>query len=82
MYTARGANWAVRGRPVSRRPGVPITDGPDGPGLTTPIKGEPKMGKIIVSENVTLDGVVQDDRGWFGGFRGKDYEEWAKVETD
>jgi dihydrofolate reductase len=40
------------------------------------------MGKIIVSENVTLDGVVQDDRGWFGGFRGKDYEEWAKVETD
>jgi dihydrofolate reductase len=40
------------------------------------------MGKIVVSENVTLDGVVEDYRGWFGGFRGKDYEEWAKVETD
>jgi dihydrofolate reductase len=40
------------------------------------------MGKIIISENVTLDGVVEDSRGWFGGFRGKDYEEWAKVETD
>jgi dihydrofolate reductase len=41
------------------------------------------MGKIVVSENVTLDGVVQDYRGWFGGFvGGKDYEEWAKVETD
>jgi len=39
------------------------------------------MGKIIVSENITLDGVVQDYRGWFGGFRGKDYDEWAKVET-
>jgi dihydrofolate reductase len=40
------------------------------------------MGKIVVSENVTLDGVVEDYRGWFGGFGGKDYEEWAKVETD
>jgi dihydrofolate reductase len=40
------------------------------------------MGKIIISENVTLDGVVEDSRGWFGGFRGKDYEEWAEVETD
>jgi dihydrofolate reductase len=41
------------------------------------------MGKIIVSENVTLDGVVEDARGWFGEFvSGKDYAEWAKVETD
>jgi dihydrofolate reductase len=46
------------------------------------------MGKIIVSENVSLDGVVQDPDGqegfrhggWFGESGGKDLEEWAKVE--
>ena len=45
------------------------------------------MGKIIVSENVTLDGVVQDPTGeegfkfggWSGQFGGKDFEEWAKI---
>jgi hypothetical protein len=31
MYTARGANWAARGRPVSRRRDVYITDRPDDP---------------------------------------------------
>ena len=31
VYTARGANWAARGRPVSRRRGVCITDRPDDP---------------------------------------------------
>jgi dihydrofolate reductase len=48
------------------------------------------MGKIIVSENVSLDGVVQDPTGeegfrlggWFGQFGAKDLEEWAKVELD
>ena len=48
------------------------------------------MGKIIISENVTLDGVVQDPTGeegfsrggWFLGVRDKDNEAWAKVETD
>jgi dihydrofolate reductase len=39
------------------------------------------MGKIIISQNVTIDGVAEDSRGWFGGFKGRDYEEWAKVET-
>jgi dihydrofolate reductase len=46
------------------------------------------MGKIVVSTNVTLDGVVQDPDGqegfsrggWFGQFGGKDLEEWSKVE--
>src|SRR5207248_5914174 len=32
IYTARGANWAARGRPVSRRRGVCITDRPNDPG--------------------------------------------------
>jgi dihydrofolate reductase len=46
------------------------------------------MGKIVVSENVSLDGVVQDPTGdegfkrggWFGQIGDKDREEWAKVE--
>jgi dihydrofolate reductase len=45
------------------------------------------MGKIVISTNVSLDGVVQDPDGaegsrlggWFGEFGGRDLEEWAKV---
>jgi dihydrofolate reductase len=45
------------------------------------------MGKIVISTNVTLDGVVQDPDGaegfkhggWFTRFGGKDLEEWTKV---
>jgi dihydrofolate reductase len=48
------------------------------------------MGKIVISTNVSLDGVVQDpdgqegfDRGgWFIQYGGKDLEEWGKVESD
>jgi dihydrofolate reductase len=48
------------------------------------------MGKIVVTTNVSLDGVVQDPTGdegfrhggWFGQIEDKDREEWAKVETD
>jgi len=46
-----------------------------------------EMGKIVISTNVSLDGVVEDPDGkegfrlggWFGQFGGKDLEEWAKV---
>jgi dihydrofolate reductase len=46
------------------------------------------MGKIVISENVSLDGVVQDPTGeegfrhggWFEQFMGADREAWAKVE--
>jgi len=46
------------------------------------------MGKIVISTNVSLDGVVQDPDGeegfsrggWFNQYGGKDLEEWAKVE--
>jgi dihydrofolate reductase len=46
------------------------------------------MGKIVISTNVSLDGVVQDPDGeegfgrggWFGRFGGGDLEAWAKVE--
>ncbi len=45
------------------------------------------MGRIVVSENVTLDGVVQDPTGddgfslggWFDQFVGNDREVWADV---
>jgi dihydrofolate reductase len=48
------------------------------------------MGKIVVTTNVSLDGVVQDPDGkegfrhggWFGQFGGKDLEGWSKVETE
>ena len=46
------------------------------------------MGKIVISTNVSLDGVVQDPDGqegfklggWFNEFGGKDLEDWAKLE--
>lgn len=48
------------------------------------------MGKIVITTNVTLDGVVQDPDGkegfrlggWFGQFGGKDLEEWGKIEFE
>ncbi len=48
------------------------------------------MGKIVITANVSLDGVVQDPDGeegfrlggWFGRFGGKDLEEWTRVETE
>src|SRR6202042_2792911 len=47
-----------------------------------------KMGKIVVSQNVSLDGVVEDPSGeqgfrhggWFEQFIGQDWEAWTKVE--
>jgi dihydrofolate reductase len=48
------------------------------------------MGKIVISENITLDGVVQDPTGdegfrhggWFNQIGDKDREAWAKVQFD
>jgi len=48
------------------------------------------MGKIVISENVTLDGVVQDPTGeegfrhggWFKQIEGKAREAWAQVGFD
>jgi dihydrofolate reductase len=48
------------------------------------------MGKIVITTNISLDGVVQDPDGqegftlggWFGQFGGKDLAVWAKVETE
>ena len=46
------------------------------------------MGKIVVSQNMSLDGVVEDPSGeggfrhggWFQGFIGEDREAWAGLE--
>jgi dihydrofolate reductase len=48
------------------------------------------MGKIVITTNTSLDGVVQDPDGqegfalggWFNQFGGKDLEAWAKVEAE
>jgi dihydrofolate reductase len=48
------------------------------------------VGKIVISENVSLDGVVQDPTGeegfgrggWFTRIANKDREEWARLELD
>jgi dihydrofolate reductase len=48
------------------------------------------MGKIIISENVSLDGVIQDPTGeegfrfggWFNQIGDNDREAWAKVEFE
>ncbi|MFI5712953.1 dihydrofolate reductase family protein [Kribbella sp. NPDC051620] len=48
------------------------------------------MGKIVISTNMSLDGVIQDPDGqegfrlggWFGEFGGKDLEAWTRLETN
>jgi dihydrofolate reductase len=48
------------------------------------------MGKIVVTTNLSLDGVVEDPDGkegsrlggWFGEFGGEDLGPWARLETD
>jgi dihydrofolate reductase len=48
------------------------------------------MGKIVITTNATLDGVVQDPDGqegsglgnWFFEFGGKDLEEWTRFSTE
>ena len=48
------------------------------------------MGRIVISENTTLDGVVEDPTGeegfrhggWFEQYMGSDREQWAKTEAE
>jgi dihydrofolate reductase len=48
------------------------------------------MGKIVISTNVSLDGVVEDPDGeeryerggWFSQSGGRDLERWAQIEAD
>src|ERR1700756_4226181 len=51
------------------------------------MKGAISMGRIVVSENMTLDGVVEDPTGengfrhggWFQEFLGADQDAWAEA---
>jgi dihydrofolate reductase len=55
-----------------------------------PIERSAVMGKLVISTNVSLDGVVQDPDGkegyerggWFVQSGGKDLERWAQIETE
>jgi dihydrofolate reductase len=78
-----------RQRTAHRSPPPP----PEAVADNTNQKERTEMGKIVVSDNVTLDGVIQDPAGdegfsrggWVGqrgGFRGKDNEAWAKVQFE
>ena len=50
------------------------------------------MGRIVISENISLDGVIQDPTGedadglgrgsWFGSISDSDRAEWAAVESE
>ena len=48
------------------------------------------MGKLVISENVTLDGVIQDPTGeegfkfggWFSRLADQDHAAWAQLELD
>jgi dihydrofolate reductase len=84
MDTGPGANGAAGGRPfvdVAVSPSVAADNASE---------WRTDMGKIVITTNVSLDGVVQDPDGqegfrlggWFGQFGGRDLEQWAKVETD
>jgi dihydrofolate reductase len=82
--------WAEQQRDERERTGLSPPTPPASVVLTTPTKGEPKVGRIVISENVSLDGVVQDPTGdegfrhggWFGQIGDKDREAWAEVELD
>src|SRR5689334_11240726 len=40
------------------------------------------MAKLIISTNITLDGVVEDPDAWFAEFGGRDLELWAQLMAD
>jgi dihydrofolate reductase len=59
-------------------------------GNRPPKQGSTAMGTIVVSENVTIDGVIEDPTGddgssvggWFSRITDGDREAWAKVEFE
>src|SRR5215218_3071031 len=66
MDTGRGANWAVGGRPV---PGVEVSASVVADNVH---QRRTEMGKIVISENVSLDGLGAGDRlfDWVGQIKG------------
>jgi dihydrofolate reductase len=84
MDTGRELNGAVGGRHF---PGAAVSASV---AAHNAARGRTGMGKIVISTNASLDGVVQDPDGqegfrlggWFSEFGGKDFEQWAKVSLD
>jgi dihydrofolate reductase len=80
--TGNTANWAVIMRPVPSGRSVYISGAHECQQLR-----RTGMGKLVISTNVSLDGVVQDpdgqegfkNGGWFSHFGGKDLDAWAKL---
>jgi dihydrofolate reductase len=82
MDAGRGPNGALARRLLFRRCGVYPLD--------RIVKRSTDMGRIVISTNATLDGVVQDPDGqeglarggWFHQFAGgRDLEDWTSNET-
>jgi dihydrofolate reductase len=79
---AEGANWAA-GKAHFLDVAVSTQ------ALDTTEERSTDMGKIVISENVTLDGVIQDPTGddgfarggWFSRIADHDHQAWAEVET-
>src|SRR5712691_6112528 len=67
MDTGRGANWAVGGRPV---PGVAVSASVVADNAH---QRRTEMGKIVISENVSLDGLGAGERlfDWVGQIKGE-----------
>jgi dihydrofolate reductase len=84
MDTGPGMNGAVGGRHF---PGAAVSASV---AADKTARGRTGRGKIVISTNASLDGVVQDPDGqegfrlggWFSEFGGKDLEPWAKVSLD
>jgi dihydrofolate reductase len=84
MDTGQGANGAAGGRHF---PSVAVSTSV---AADNTAQGRTTMGKIVISTNSSLDGVVQDPDGaegfrlggWFGEFGGRDLEPWSKVSLE
>src|ERR1700754_4972015 len=72
--TAAAENWALDRRPLSRRSGVYPHDSQRGKARA--------MGKIVVSEQISLDGVVDDPSGVEGTRRGGWVNEMSQADRE
>jgi dihydrofolate reductase len=81
----------ITGNDAARPRNSPLTFGEGGRlDRQMPIERSRSMGKVVITTNVSLDGVVQDPDGregfrhggWFNESGGEDLGAWAQLETD
>jgi dihydrofolate reductase len=81
----------ITGNDAARARNSPLTFGEGGRlDRQMPIERSRSMGKVVITTNVSLDGVVQDPDGregfrhggWFNESGGEDLGAWAQLETD